>query len=96
MRPKLYEHVGFLGVFLEDPGIRFSFYLDDVLIGVFGCYWCTEQELEDFVLLRAAVLMGCGRFDSRLQHVRVVVEAEKSWTYEYRHAELKFCLKNDN
>jgi hypothetical protein len=92
MRPQLLEHVGFLNVFTKDPGIVFSFeHATRGPLGVFGCYLCTEQEMFDFSLFRAAILCGCGRMDSILGDVTVAVEYEQE-TYRliYDDNERKF------
>ena len=91
------EHVGFLDVYLNDPGIVCKF-THEVRghMGTFGCFYCTEQELMDFVLFRSAVLCSCGRFDSELEYVAVEVSyGEFTWHLRYDLKHVRFDYGSD-
>jgi hypothetical protein len=92
MKPNVLEHVGFLNVFLTDPDITIQFWdEEDRDFGLYGCYSCSEQELMDFVLFRAAGVCGCGRFDSRLERITAcVTSGGKRWVLNYRYDRMKF------
>jgi hypothetical protein len=95
MQPKVLEHVGFLNVFLTDPEIIVELVDDeDHDLGMFGCCCCSEKELMEFVLFRAAIQCGCGRFDSQLEQVTAVVRGlGQEWILNYKHEKLKYEIE---
>jgi hypothetical protein len=87
------EHIGFFGVYLTDPPIVVTFTTDDGVIGTFGLFCYNDRELADFVQFRAAVLLGCGRFDDRLESVRAIVEyGDKTQTLNYERDKFSYAF----
>jgi len=87
-----YEHIGFPDIWLTDPRITVEVTIEGVT-HFFGCHTCTERELCDFVRMRAAQLMLCGQFDSRMNHVSVTVQCEDEiWSLAYNEPDHKFEL----
>jgi hypothetical protein len=92
----LVEHVGFCNVFVQNPGVEFRFFKDGAELGVFGCYWCNEQEMFDFVLFRAAQLLGCGRFDTQLEYVTATVTSNDGrWHLHYDKNNWRYIYDNE-
>ena len=87
----VYEHPLFPGEVVTNPEGLLRIYHDDQLLGTYGFYRLSRQDLEDAVMLRATQLLSCSCVNDQLQDVWARAETRDRYAeFSYNPAKISF------